>query len=77
MELGVRRCLNLFQSGRDFLQHLADKHDISLKISTFFTAAIKATLFQSAPPRVGGRWLASNPWQRRRIRLVSFLWKQH
>lgn len=36
MELGVRRCLHLFQSGRDFLQYLADTHDTSLKISTFF-----------------------------------------
>lgn len=35
-ELGVRRCLHLFQSGRDFLQYLADKHHIPLKISTFF-----------------------------------------
>lgn len=36
VELGVRRCLELFQSGRDFLQYLADKHDTQLKISTFF-----------------------------------------
>ena len=36
IELGVRRCLELFQSGRDFLQHLADRHDIQLRLSTFF-----------------------------------------
>lgn len=36
LEVGVRRCLNLFQSGRDFLQNLSEKHDTEIRISTFF-----------------------------------------
>lgn len=36
IEIGVRRCLKFFQSGRDFLQNLAEAHDIEVGISTFF-----------------------------------------
>lgn len=36
LEAGVRRCLGIFQSGRDFLQQLADQHDTRVLISTFF-----------------------------------------
>ena len=36
LEAGVRRCLGIFQSGRDFLQQLADQHDTPILISTFF-----------------------------------------
>jgi len=36
LEAGVRRCLNLFQSGRDFLQSLSERHDAEIRISTFF-----------------------------------------
>lgn len=36
LEAGVRRCLELVQSGRDFLQYLADTHDTSIRVSTFF-----------------------------------------
>lgn len=36
LEAGVRRCLGIFQSGRDFLQQLADTHEKSVRISTFF-----------------------------------------
>lgn len=36
LEAGVRRCLGIFQSGRDFLQQLADLHDTPVLISTFF-----------------------------------------
>jgi hypothetical protein len=36
LEAGVRRCLGIFQSGRDFLQQLADQHDTPVLISTFF-----------------------------------------
>lgn len=36
LEAGVRRCLGIFQSGRDFLQQLADQHDSRILISTFF-----------------------------------------
>jgi Transposase DDE domain len=36
LEAGVRRCLSLFQSGRDFLQDLADRHDTEILRSTFF-----------------------------------------
>jgi hypothetical protein len=33
---GVRRCLGLFQSGRDFLQDLAERHDTEILLTTFF-----------------------------------------
>jgi len=33
---GIRRCLGLFQSGRDFLQDLAERHDIEILPTTFF-----------------------------------------
>jgi hypothetical protein len=36
LEAGVRRCLGIFQSGRDFLQQLADQRDTRVLISTFF-----------------------------------------
>ena len=36
LEAGVRRCLGLFQSGRDFLQDLADRHDTGILRTTFF-----------------------------------------
>jgi hypothetical protein len=36
MEAGVRRCLGIFQSGRDFLQQLADLHDTPIGVTTFF-----------------------------------------
>ena len=36
VEAGVRRCLNLFQSGRDFLQNLSEEHDTEIRVSTFF-----------------------------------------
>ena len=36
LEAGVRRCLGIFQSGRDFLQQLADQHQTQILISTFF-----------------------------------------
>jgi hypothetical protein len=36
LEAGVRRCLGLFQSGRDFLQDLADRHDTEILRTTFF-----------------------------------------
>lgn len=36
LESGVRRCLGIFQSGRDFLQHLADCHGTEVGLSTFF-----------------------------------------
>lgn len=36
LEAGVRRCLGVFQSGRDFLQQLADQHDTEIGISTLF-----------------------------------------
>lgn len=36
LEAGVRRCLGIFQSGRDFLQQLSDQHDTRVLISTFF-----------------------------------------
>ena len=36
LEAGVRRCLGIFQSGRDFLQQLADLHGTPVLISTFF-----------------------------------------
>jgi hypothetical protein len=36
VEAGVRRCLGIFQSGRDFLQQLADLHDTPIGVTTFF-----------------------------------------
>lgn len=36
LESGIRRCLGSFQSGRDFLQHLAEQHDTPVLVSTFF-----------------------------------------
>ena len=36
LEAGVWRCLGIFQSGRDFLQQLADQHDTHILITTFF-----------------------------------------
>jgi hypothetical protein len=36
LEVGIRRCLGLFQSGRDFLQHLADRHHLDILTTTFF-----------------------------------------
>ena len=33
---GIRRCLGLFQSGREFLQHLAESHDTEILLTTFF-----------------------------------------
>ena len=36
LEAGIRRCLGLFQSGRDFLQDLADRHDTEILRTTFF-----------------------------------------
>jgi len=36
LEAGIRRCLGLFQSGRDFLQDLADRHDTDILRTTFF-----------------------------------------
>lgn len=36
MEAGVRRCMGIFQSGRDFLQQLADLHDTPIGVTTFF-----------------------------------------
>jgi hypothetical protein len=36
LEAGGRRCLSLFQSGRDFLQDLADRHAAEILRTTFF-----------------------------------------
>jgi len=36
LEAGIRRCLGLFQSGRDFLQDLAERHDTEILLTTFF-----------------------------------------
>lgn len=36
LESGVFRCIELFQSGRDFLQNLAEKYDTPIRVSTFF-----------------------------------------
>jgi hypothetical protein len=36
LEAGIRRCLGLFQSGRDFLQDLAERHDTEILPTTFF-----------------------------------------
>jgi hypothetical protein len=36
LEAGVRRCIGIIQSGRDFHQQLADRHDTEILISTFF-----------------------------------------
>lgn len=36
LEVGIRRCLSLFQSGRDFLQNFADHHDTEIFRTTFF-----------------------------------------
>lgn len=36
LEAGVRRCLGLYQSGRDFLQNLAEFHDTPVRVSTWF-----------------------------------------
>ena len=36
LEAGIRRCLSLFQSGRDFLQDFADRHEIEILRTTFF-----------------------------------------
>jgi hypothetical protein len=36
LEAGIRRCLGLFQSGRDFLQDLVDRHDTEIRRTTFF-----------------------------------------
>jgi hypothetical protein len=36
LEAGVRRCLSLSQSGRDFLQDLADRHATGILRTTFF-----------------------------------------
>ena len=36
LEAGVRRCLSLFQSGRDFLQDLADCHHTEILRTTYF-----------------------------------------
>lgn len=36
LEAGVRRCLGVFQSGREFLQNLAENHHAPIGISTFF-----------------------------------------
>lgn len=36
LEAGIRRCLGLFQSGRDFLQDLAERHNTEILLSTFF-----------------------------------------
>jgi len=36
LEAGIRRCLGLFQSGRDFLQDLADRHATEILRTTFF-----------------------------------------
>jgi Transposase DDE domain len=42
LEAGIRRCLGLFQSGRDFLQHLGDRHHIDILRTTFFES-LKST----------------------------------
>lgn len=36
LEVGVRRCLNIFQSGRDLIQYLAEQHNTEILVSTFF-----------------------------------------
>ena len=36
LEAGMRRCIGLFQSGRDFLQNLAECHDTEILLTTFF-----------------------------------------
>ena len=36
LEAGVRRCLGIFQSGRHFLQQLADRHETRILVTTFF-----------------------------------------
>lgn len=36
LEAGIRRCLGLFQSGRDFLQDLSERHDTEILLTTFF-----------------------------------------
>lgn len=36
LEIGVRRCLSASQSGRDFLQHLSERHDIDIEVETYF-----------------------------------------
>ncbi len=42
LEAGIRRCLGLFQSGRDFLQDLAERHDTEILLTTFFES-LKST----------------------------------
>ena len=36
LEVGIRRCLGLYQSGRDFLQDLGDRHHTDILRTTFF-----------------------------------------
>ena len=36
LRAGIRRCLGLFQSGRDFLQDLAERHETEILPTTFF-----------------------------------------
>ena len=36
LEAGMRRCIGLFQSGRDFLQNLAECHDTEILLTPFF-----------------------------------------
>ena len=36
LEAGIRRCLGLFQSGRDFLQDFSERHDTEILLTTFF-----------------------------------------
>lgn len=36
LEAGIRRCLGLFQSGRDFLQDLSERHGADILPTTFF-----------------------------------------
>ena len=42
LEAGVRRCLNIFQSGRDLIQYLAEQHNTEILVSTFFES-LKST----------------------------------
>jgi hypothetical protein len=38
LEAGIRRCLGLFQSGRDFLQDLSERHNTEILLTTFFAS---------------------------------------
>jgi hypothetical protein len=55
IEAGIRRCLGLFQSGRDFLQDLADRHDIEILFTTFVESLKSKRRLFSGRGRLGLR----------------------